>query len=167
MKRTGFSIKSAFATKILFVLSLFALSGCGSSGGGSKPNSTVYDFSGTPRMRMGSYPTSTIGTKFLGKDLGSHGYGYSPSEGDGIVYTCRAGHVDIIHLRINADWTAYLTMKTFKTLTTDGEGFTYKLAADRSRYFVHFTYPEGLEKSLEGGKGNHRLRRLRRTGADT
>ncbi len=136
------SIAKVMVVVTLFIFLLLGTGGCGSGGGSSKPNSFVYNFSGPPRMRMGSYPTSTLGTTFLGPNLGSHGYGYSSSEGDGIVYTCRAGHVDIIHLRISADWTAYLTMKTFNTLTTDGEGFNYKLAADRSRWFAHFTYPE-------------------------
>ena len=126
----------------LLISPLFAVSGCGSSGGSSKPNSFVYNFSGPPRVRMGSYPSANVGTTFLGRNLGTHGYGHGFSEGNGIVYTCKAGHVDIIHLRISADWTAYLTMKTFKALTTDGDGFSYGLAADRSTYHVRFTYPE-------------------------
>jgi hypothetical protein len=121
---------------------LLGINGCGSSGGDSKPNSSVYNFGGTPRMRKGDYPTATFGTTFLGPNLGSHGYGYSFSEGDGITYTCRGGHIDITHVRIAADWTAYLTMKTFKTLTTDGESFSYGLGADRSKWFAHFAYSE-------------------------
>jgi len=136
------SIAKVMVVVTLFIFLLLGTGGCGSSGGGSKPNSFIYNFSGPPRMRMGSYPSASAGTTFLGRNLGSHGYGYSPSEGNGIVYTCRAGHVDIIHLRISADWTAYLTMKTFKALTTGSDGFSYGLAADRTTYHVKFTYPE-------------------------
>ena len=143
-------VKSTFIVT-LFILLLLDANGCG-GGGGSKPNSSVYKFSSSPRMRMGSYPTSTLGTTFLGPDLGSHGYSYNSSEGDGIVYTCRAGHVDIIHLRISADWTAYLTMKTFNTLTTGGEGFYLQTRRRPLKMVRALRISRKLEKSLDSRK---------------
>lgn len=65
-------------------------------------------FSGPPRVRFGCYPTATVGTFFLGPNLGKHGYSFQPGEKDGIAYTCRGGDIDVIHVRIAADWTAYL-----------------------------------------------------------
>ena len=98
-------------------------------------------FSGPPRVRFGCYPTSTVGTFFLGPNLGKHGYHFQPGEKDGIAYTCRGGDIDIIHVRIAADWTAYLATQTYKTLMSGKRGFSYKLAVDRSHNYVSFTYP--------------------------
>jgi hypothetical protein len=55
------------------------------------------------------------GTPWAGQKLGTHGYYYRPSEKNGIGYACRAGHVDIMHVRIAADWTAYLPAKATST----------------------------------------------------
>ena len=62
-----------------------------------------------PKIRVGCYPTATPGMRFIGlTGLGPHGYGHQPDEGNGIVYTCRAGHIDITHVRACADWTKYI-----------------------------------------------------------
>jgi len=92
-------------------------------------------------MRGGAYPAAILGTPWLGPNLGTHGYNYRPSEKDGIVYTCRAGHVDIAHLRIGVDWTACLAAETYRHLMQRDPGFSYKLAVDRSREYVQFSYP--------------------------
>jgi hypothetical protein len=97
---------------------------------------------GQPRTRLGSYATSTPGTSFLGiKDLGSHCYGCTLFENNGIVYTCRAGHVDIAHLRIAADYVRYLYNLTRKQLLSDDTDFTFKLNVEPSRYYVTLKYP--------------------------
>jgi hypothetical protein len=122
-----------------------ASSGCqvlpdkGMSGPASQVISSGFDR--PPRMRGGAYPAAILGTPFMGPNLGSHGYYYRPSEKDGIVYTCRAGHVDIAHLRIAADWTAHLAATTYQHLMKNESGFSYKLAVDRSREYVQFSYP--------------------------
>jgi len=96
---------------------------------------------GEPRIRFGCYPTSTLGTFFLGENLGSHGYCFNPWEKNGIAYTCRAGHIDIIHLRIAADWTAYLTAKSFRAMMRNDAHFSFGLAVDRSASHVQLSYP--------------------------
>ncbi len=96
---------------------------------------------GEPRIRFGCYPTSTLGTFFLGEKLGSHGYYFNPWEKNGMVYTCRAGHIDIIHLRIAADWTAYLTGKSYETLMKNDAHFSFGLAVDRSTSHIQLSYP--------------------------
>ncbi len=106
-------------------------------------------FRRAPRMRGGAYPIAILGTPWLGQNLGAHGYYYSPWEKDGIVYTCRAGHVDIAHLRIGVDWTAYLAATTYRHLMKHDPGFSYKLAVDRSREYVQFTYPPGWDSLPE------------------
>jgi hypothetical protein len=98
-------------------------------------------FNKLPRLRGGAYPAAILGTPWLGQDLGTHGYYYRSSEKDGIVYTCRGGHIDVAHLRIGVDWTAYLATQTYRHLMKHDPGFSYKLAVDRSREYVQFTYP--------------------------
>ncbi len=97
-----------------------------------------------PKPRMGCLPTSTPGSRFLNPDnLGAHSYGYGNIffEKNGIVYTCRAGHIDITHVRWAADYTRYLTKKTYKTLMNNRKGFSFKSPLERSRQTVHFDYP--------------------------
>jgi hypothetical protein len=103
-------------------------------------------FNTHPRIRFGCYPSSTIGTDFVGPNLGKHGYYYQFSEKDGIAYTCRGGDIDIIHLRIAADWTAYLASKAYKTIMSNKSAFSYKLAVDRSRSTVRLTYPPNWDQ---------------------
>jgi len=95
-----------------------------------------------PRSRLACYATSTIGTNFIDpKRLGSHGYKGSWSEKNGIVYTRKAGHIDIAHLRKTIDWTAFLAAKTFKQLMDNETEFSFKLQ-EPSLYFVQLTYPQ-------------------------
>ncbi|MBN1125955.1 MAG: DUF4056 domain-containing protein [Sedimentisphaerales bacterium] len=99
-----------------------------------------------PRARMGSLPTSTLGTPFIGLDgLGSHGYHIGIFEGNGIVYTCKAGHIDIYHLRGVADNTRHLIKKVKKTLENSKSGFSYHLAFETSTHKITFTYPKNWE----------------------
>lgn len=96
----------------------------------------------SPRTRMGSYPSSTVGTNFLDpEDLGQHSYRFSFSEKNGIIYTCRAGHIDTAHLRKAADWTAFVAADTFKKLKKNEKKFSFKLM-EPSRYHVQITYPK-------------------------
>ena len=96
-----------------------------------------------PRPRMGSLPTSTAGIVFLNPTkLGSHSYYFTPFEQNGIVYTCKAGHIDIAHVRWNADYTRYLTKKTRNAILKKKKGFSFNLALEISTHKVRFTYPE-------------------------
>jgi hypothetical protein len=98
---------------------------------------------GKPRPRMGSYATSTLGTNFIDStNLGTHCYEDSLFENNGIVYTCRGGHIDIAHLRIAADYTRYLCNKTLKCLMDNKTELTFGLNVEPSTFFVRFTYPE-------------------------
>jgi hypothetical protein len=100
-----------------------------------------------PRIRYGAYPTSILGTPWAGPKLGTHGYYYRFSEKSGIAYTCRAGHVDIMHARIAADWTAYLVGESYEHIMRGDKTFSYKLLVDRSKNRVILSYPENW-KSL-------------------
>ena len=106
-----------------------------------------------PRSRLGTYPTPTLGAPYSNpKELGQHGYLFSLSEQNGIVYTCRGGHIDLAHLRIAADWTKYLTAKSYRHLMAGDARFSYKLAVDRSRHFVELSYPTDWAQRSEEDK---------------
>jgi len=98
-------------------------------------------FNSPPRVRYGSYAVANIGTTFLGSQMGPHDYYWPFFEKNGIAYTCRGGHIDVIHVRIAADWTAFLTAESYRHLMKSDPGFSYKLAVDRSRHYVQITYP--------------------------
>jgi len=96
-----------------------------------------------PRVRMGTLPTPPPGPRFSNpNNLGRHSYYFNPFEENGIVYTCRAGHIDITHLRWNADYTRYLIRKTRETLRKKGKGFSFNISLELSRHNVKFSYPE-------------------------
>lgn len=127
----------------------FVLGGCGmipdASNSGTADQVVYRGFLSRPRIRYGTYPCAIVGTPLVGRRMGPHSYHWSPFEKDGIAYTCGAGHVDIIHLRIAADWTAYLTTVAYKHLMKGDGQFTYKLAVDRSRTIVQISYPKGWD----------------------
>jgi hypothetical protein len=102
-------------------------------------------FGAPPRIRYGTYASPILGTPFLGEDLGVHGYYWPFFEGNGIAYTCHGGHIDIIHLRIAADWTAYLAAESYRHLVRNSSHFAYKLAVDRSIHHVYISYPQSWD----------------------
>jgi hypothetical protein len=62
------------------------------------------------------------------------------SERNGLVYTCKAGHIDIAHVRKALDWTAFLAAKAFHNITENKTDFSFKMY-EPSRYFAQLTYP--------------------------
>jgi hypothetical protein len=95
-----------------------------------------------PRARLGCYATSTPGTRWLGiNGLGKHNYDSFVGEGNGIVYTCRGGHIDITHLRIGADNTYNVTRKIQDSLLNDKPGFSFSLQVDKSTNYISWNYP--------------------------
>jgi hypothetical protein len=96
-----------------------------------------------PRGRIACYASSTVGTRYPDPfHLGPHSYGFSLWERNGIVYTCRAGHIDITHLRKTADWTAYVAARVRLTLLAGKTDLSYKMR-EPSKYHLQFEYPKG------------------------
>jgi hypothetical protein len=121
------------------ILSLSLVTGCG--------------IGGRPRIRVGYYPSSTIGTVYLGPDnLGTHGYSRNFSEKTGVVYTCKAGHVDISHVRISADWTKYLAEKTYDNLITATDYFSFGMNVEPTKHHIYITYPADWENKPQEEK---------------
>ncbi|MDH4239324.1 MAG: DUF4056 domain-containing protein [Phycisphaerae bacterium] len=105
-------------------------------------------FNHKPHIQRGSLPSPGVWTSFLDPGhLGAHRYEFTLSEKNGIIYTCKAGHIDIYHVREAADWTAFLTAKTFKHLNNDDIEFSFKLK-EGAICFVRLTYPQTWELLL-------------------
>jgi len=108
--------------------------------------SSSSDFNGhrvkkRPRARVGRYASPTVGTVFVDTaDLGKHGYYNGWSEKVGIIYTCKAGHIDLAHVRKSADWTCYLAANIAEQLRRNATEFSYKFK-EPSRYYVKIEYP--------------------------
>ncbi len=99
----------------------------------------------SPRIRVGYLPTTTFLTVFSGpEELGQHGYRPNGTEKNGIVYTCKAGHIDIGHARKAADWTLFLSAKAYQYIMRGETEYTFRLY-EPSRHFVQLTYPENWE----------------------
>jgi hypothetical protein len=102
----------------------------------------VQGFTLAPRLRYGKSPTLVfMGKQFIGGNVGAHAYYYRKTEGNGVLYTCRAGHIDTTHLRIAADWTAFLASKSYRHLMQGDTTYSFGMIADRSRHQMHITYP--------------------------
>lgn len=122
------------------------------AGGCALPRPDLFglkDSAKSPRIRLSCYASSTLGSVFGdASDLGTHHYDNGKGEKNGIIYTCKAGHIDLPHVRKAADWTAYLAEKAYDKLRKGQTRFSFKLW-EPSRYYIHLTYPENWKHLLE------------------
>jgi hypothetical protein len=109
---------------------------------------------GGPRARIGHLSTDTFGIVFPDPNkLGRHSYGpVSFWEVGGIVYTCKGGHIDLDHIRGNADATHFLIKKIRTTLSKKRKGFSFNLGGEMSTHVIHFTYPENWDRQMDKDK---------------
>lgn len=99
----------------------------------------------SPRGRIACMPSPTMGTRYLdADDLGKHSYGFTLWEQNGIIYTCRGGHVDVTHLRKVADWTGYLAYHIHDMLMKDRMEMSCKMW-EPSKYHLRLEYPSGWQ----------------------
>ncbi len=98
----------------------------------------------TPRARIACLPSPTMGVRYISpEDLGTHAYRSGRrNEGNGILYTCHGGHIDLTHLRKIADWTAYLAFHLREALADNQSQFVFKMF-EPSRHYVELEYPPG------------------------
>jgi hypothetical protein len=121
------------------IITLASMAGCSLTGG--------------PRARAGHLPTDTHGIAFANPDkLGKHSYGVTLFEVGGIIYTCKAGHLDLGHIRGNADNTKYLVKKVRNALTKNNKGFGFTITGELSRHNIKFTYPANWESNPDKEK---------------
>ena len=96
----------------------------------------------TPKTAIGSLPTPTLGNIFSGpNDIGVHNYSSNYGEGNGIIYTCSAGHIDLAHVRSTADWTRYAYNLIQTELLRSSETIPFKTSVDPSIFHIKIKYP--------------------------
>jgi hypothetical protein len=104
-----------------------------------------------PKGRIGRNASATILTSFVGKDVGKHTYYLNVREKNGIAYTCRAGHIDLAHVRKTVDWTAYLAAKVNRHLQQTETEFTF-IANEPARYYLSIAYPPDWDDRSESAR---------------
>ena len=100
-----------------------------------------------PRARIACLPSATAGTRYPDPfALGGHSY-ENPGlwERNGIVYTCRGGHIDITHVRKFTDWTAYLAYRVRAAILAHRTALSFRML-EPSAYYVQIEYPENWEQ---------------------
>lgn len=104
------------------------------------------------RVRPGEYFGSLIKMNFISiDDLGKHQSKNGLPEKNGMVYTSRAGFIDIGHLREAADRTKYIAELTFENLMKGETQFSFRVM-EPSKYFVSIQYPENWDSLQEKEK---------------
>ncbi len=95
-----------------------------------------------PRPRMGTLPTPPPGPRYVDPDnIGKHSYHFDLFEKNAQVYTCKGGHIDLTHVRWNADYTRYFIERICETLLENEQGFHYNLTWEPSTHYISFDYP--------------------------
>ncbi|MDH4202790.1 MAG: DUF4056 domain-containing protein [Phycisphaerae bacterium] len=94
-----------------------------------------------PALRPSPYFGCLSGLNYTDVDnLGQHSYGNFRGGKNALVYTAKAGYIDLGHLREAADRTRYLFEVCYENIL-DGEAeFTFKII-EPARYHVSMTYP--------------------------
>lgn len=117
----------------------------------ARPAPDFAPFHTLPRKRLGCLPFPgpfTIYTAADPADLGVHSYSGKTAPGEtaeverGIVYTRRAGFLDICHVRITADFVAYIHARLRHAIDREWSCLRFN-AHEPSIYTVRLTYPEG------------------------
>lgn len=136
MKNSNSRVLRNVIVAIMMTSIVVTITGCGGSGGISGKSVTPL-----PRIRIGRYASPSVGTVFENPDdLGRHSYSGGSGGKKGIVYTCKAGHVDLAHARKSADWAAYLYRNFSDRLKKKETKFSFKFR-EPARYYVELTYP--------------------------
>ena len=106
---------------------------------------------GRPTMRMGALPFPGLGLYEVADpaDLGRHNYWtlFQFADGEvsrGVVYTERAGFLDVAHVRDTADWTAYYASAAARAMRA-GDRHARVGGPDRTRVHLRFDYPPGWD----------------------
>ena len=125
MNRKSIRINACF---MAVSLAAVALGGCQI---GSRPRLRVSDFFGNPWGMRFADPN----------DLGRHCLDACRDEKLGLVYTCRAGFIDIGHLREAADRTHYITQITYNNMMQSNTDYSYRVI-EPSHYSITLCYPD-------------------------
>ncbi len=96
---------------------------------------------GPPRMRVSPYFGSLVGLNYTSiDDLGDHDYDSSLGENNGLVYTARAGYIDLGHLRESADRVRYIFEISQYHIQRHDSEYSFEVI-ESATYHVHLVYP--------------------------
>lgn len=99
-----------------------------------------------PQMRISDYFGNPLGIRLPDpNDLGRHCVDRCRGEKLGLVYTCRAGFIDLGHLREAADRTHYLSRRVYKKLMASKTSFSYRVI-EPSYYHITLGYPDDWKR---------------------
>lgn len=105
-----------------------------------------------PRLRISSYFGSVGGMQFTDpQDMGEHNYNSSWSEKNGMVYTCRAGFIDLGHLREGADRTRYAYQVVRRAIMAGKTEVKFKII-EPSEYRLTLNYPADWRRLTEADR---------------
>src|SRR5689334_1843171 len=111
---------------------------------------------GLPRDRVGSLPYPGVFTLYRAADadrLGVHRYGHGPrlfhqdETENGIIYTTRAGFLDVAHVRITVDTVRYCVTHLRAALQR-GDRVVALKTLEGSTFYADLTYPDGWPEAL-------------------
>jgi hypothetical protein len=95
-----------------------------------------------PRLRISDYFGNPWGMRYADpNNLGRHCLDYCRSEKLGLVYTCRAGFIDLGHVREAADRTHYLAQVTYENLMQSNANYSYRVI-EPAKYYITLGYPK-------------------------
>lgn len=95
-----------------------------------------------PRLRISDYFGSPAGMRFPEPDdLGAHCLDNCRGEKLGMVYTCKAGFIDIGHLREAADRTHYAAQIAYTNLMQTSTDYSFRIV-EPARYHITLDYPD-------------------------
>lgn len=123
-----------------------------------------------PRYRLGSLPFPGPFTLYASADanLGSHRYGDQPRAGAprevsrGTIYTCRAGFIDVAHLREVIDWTRHIDEKVRDAFAAESPVLRFE-GTDRTEYELTFRYPDNWAATTQDERRHASLRIAQRS----
>lgn len=122
-----------------------------------------------PRYRLGSLPFPGPFTLYAAADadLGEHRYGDQPRKGTrevahGTLYTCRAGFLDVAHLRESIDWTRHVDEQVRAAFADESPLLRFE-GPDDTVYELAFRYPAGWATTPQDERRRAALRIAQRS----
>ena len=128
-------MRHSFTKSACFMTALSAAIILGGCRFGSRPRLRVSDFFGNPWGMRYADPNN----------LGRHCLDYCIEEELGMVYACKAGFIDIGHLREAADRTYYIAEITYNKLMQSNTTYSCRII-EPSRYHITLDYPDHWEE---------------------
>ncbi len=112
-----------------------------------------------PRLRPSPYFGSISGLSYTEvQDLGRHDYDSFFGENNSLIYTARAGYIDMGHLRESADRTRYLFEVCYEKIRNSQLDFSYEII-EPAQYHVYVKYPDNWD-SLSDDRRNQIAREV-------